>query len=60
MLLIVGCATDNYSSRSTIDADREAVMKIMDRLPKALREGDLETYLTLYTVYSTLRVIPVS
>jgi len=47
-LIIIGCATDNYSSRSTVVADREAVMKVMDLWLEALRESDIETYFTLY------------
>lgn len=47
-LAIIGCATDNYSSRSSIDADREAVVEVIELLLNSLMEGDTETYFTLY------------
>ena len=47
-LTIIGCATDNYFSRSTMDADREAVVEVIEFLLNSLMEGDTESYFDLY------------
>jgi uncharacterized protein (TIGR02246 family) len=46
-ILVTGCIPAHNSSPSTMNADREAVIEIMDRLLAALRAGDLDAFFTL-------------
>jgi uncharacterized protein (TIGR02246 family) len=47
-ILVTGCIPAHISSPSTMNANREAVIEVMDRLLAALRAGDLDAFFALY------------